>query len=208
VEIDLTKHFPRTVAELARILFTADPRKSWLFNHREATLRAELEAALTATADEQRRAQQAAIKAQQEQWERARAQRAQIHAEEQAAVREHIRQRLPTAAEEDEDEDKGEQPPPPPPRPRPATPAEMSASIEYQSSEGRLWLLHSTRPEVYFKVEPGIQHALQVLKRCGAVEDGTGAYRISRDGWSSASIELGDSWLAIRSVSDTTDLAR
>ena len=177
VEIDLTKHFPRTVAELARILFTADPRKSWLFNHREATLRAELEAALTATADEQRRARQAAIKAQQEE-------------------------------EEDEDEDKGEQPPPPPPRPRPATPAEMSASIEYQSSEGRLWLLHSTRPEVYFKVEPGIQHALQVLKRCGAVEDGTGAYRISREGWSSASIELGDSWLASRSVSDTTDLAR
>ena len=201
VEIDLTKHFPHTVAELARILCTADPRKSWLFNHREAAWRAELEAALTAIADEQRRAQQEAIKAQQEQWERERAERARLRAEALAAEGERIHRRLAAAAAEAE-------PPPPPPRPKPAKPAEMSPNIEYQSREGRLWLLHSSRPEVYFKIEPGVAHARQVLERWGAVEDGTGAYRISCEGWSSASIELGGSWLAIRSVSSATEPAR
>jgi hypothetical protein len=193
VEIDLTQHFPHTVAELANILFTADARKSWLFNHREACLRAELEATLTTTANEQRRAQQAAIQARQAQWEREQAERIRLRAE--------------VLAPEEEDEDEDEDEPPPAPRPKPPKPAELSANIEYQSREGRLWLLHSSRPEVYFKVEPGVDQPLEVLMRCGAVDDGSGVYRISGEGWSAASIELAGLWLAIRSVSDPTEPA-
>ena len=199
VEIDLTRQFPHTVAELARILFTADPRKSWLFNHRQAQWRVELEEALTAKAHEQRQAQQDAIKAQHEQWRRERADRDRLRAEALAAQRELIRQRLDAAAATTE---------PPPPQPGPAKPAEMSPSIEYRSREGRLWLLHSSQPEVYFRIEPGLVHALQVLERCGAIQDGSGAYRISREGWSSATIELGGSWLAIGSVSGATEPAQ
>ena len=52
---------------------------------------------------------------------------------------------------------------------------------------------------MYFKIEPAVQHALQVLKRCGAVKDSAEIYRISREGWSNALIELRNVWLAVRS---------
>ena len=52
---------------------------------------------------------------------------------------------------------------------------------------------------MYFKVQPGAQHTLQVLERCGAAKDSAEVYRISREGWSNASIELRNVWLAVRS---------
>ena len=58
---------------------------------------------------------------------------------------------------------------------------------------------HSERAEMYFKIEPGVQHALQVLERCGAAKDSAEIYRISREGWSNALIELSNVWLAVRS---------
>jgi hypothetical protein len=80
-------------------------------------------------------------------------------------------------------------------------PEEMSPSIEYTSAQGRLWLLHSARSDIHFRVEPGVDHALGKLVQWGAVQDErTGTYRISREGWSAAAIELADYWKHTRSV--------
>ena len=51
---------------------------------------------------------------------------------------------------------------------------------------------------MYFKIEPSLQHALQVLERCGAVKDSAETYRISGEGWPNASIELRNVWWAVR----------
>ena len=77
----------------------------------------------------------------------------------------------------------------------------MSPSIEYTSEQGSLWLLHSEGPHIHFRVEPGVDHAIRTLERWGAVQDEqTGSYRISREGWSIAAIELAEYWLHTRSV--------
>ena len=191
MEIDLTRHFPQTVAEFARILFTADPRKSWLFNHREQELRAEMQSALTARADALRREQQEATKARQAQRARELAEQARLRAAALATEAEFLR--LSAAAQVSQG------PASPPQHHKPAAPAELSLNIEYRSREGRLWLLHSERAEMYFKIEPAVQHALQVLERCGAAKDSAEIYRISREGWSNALIELRNVWLAVRS---------
>jgi hypothetical protein len=81
-------------------------------------------------------------------------------------------------------------------------PAEGSPTIEYTTPEGRIWLLHSAQPDIHFKAEAGVAHALQVLRRLGAVEaaEAPGVYRIPAEGWSAAAIELAGAWLGVRSV--------
>ena len=203
VEIDLSKEFPRTVSELARILFTADPRKSWLCNPRAAALSAQMQPALTARALEQRLEQQAAAKARQEQRQREAAERARHVAaakERDARPRRDVVGTLPDAAPVAKAGVKPVKPA------KPTKPADMSLNIEYRSREGRLWLLHSEGAEIFFKIEPAAEQALHVLERCGAVqEEGGGVYRISKEGWSGASIELNRSWLAVRSVSGSAE---
>ena len=197
VQVDLSHQFPRTLAEFTQILFTADLRKSWLFNHREAAMRAEIQAALGVAADEARRAHESNMK---ERLERERTERARTHAAVVAARRDFVKlnpvatMRSVTTAQC-----------PPQPPPKPAKPAELSASVEYQSQQGSLWLLHSARPDIYFRMEPGVDHARQVLEQSGATKDGTGVYRISRDGWASAAVRLADFWTIIRSVSGTPE---
>jgi hypothetical protein len=142
VEIDLTENFPRTVAEFARILFTADKRKSWIFNPRAATLRGEIESSLQPRADEQWRQHNEAPRVRQEQHrqlELERIERDRYHAAALSKERELMHQRLaaasiatviPVAPSTL-----------PAPRPQAPKPAEMSPSIEYSSAQGRLWLL-------------------------------------------------------------------
>ena len=197
LEIDLTEKFPRTVAEFARILFTADRRKSWIFNPRAAVLRAEIESALQPRADEQWREHHEALRVQQEhdrqrELERA-AERERRHAAALATERELTRQRLAESVAVQSNL--------PAPRLHAPKPVEMSPSIEFTSAQGRLWLLHSERPDIHFRVEPGVDHAMRTLEHWGALQDeGTGTYRISREGWSIAAIELADYWLHTRSV--------
>lgn len=198
VEIDLTGNWPRTVAEFARILFTADSRKSWVFNPRAATLRAEIESSLQPRADEQWRQHNEALRIQQDRdrqrdLERA-AERERRHAAALAMERELIQQRLAerTAAPTNLPALHHHQAP---------KPAEMSPSVEYTSAQGRLWMLHSERPDIYFRAEPGVDVAIRTLEHWGAVQDqGTGSHRISRAGWSAAAIELAGYWLHTRSV--------
>jgi hypothetical protein len=197
IEIDLTEKFPRTVAEFARILFTADKRKSWVFNPRAAVLRAEIESSLQPVADERWHEHHEALRVQREhdrqrELERA-ADRERRHAAALAMERELRHQRAAASATV--------QPSLPAPRPQTPKPAEMSPSIEYTSAQGRLCLLHSERPDIYFKAEPGVEHAVQVLRRLGATHDAdAGVYRISREGWSIAAIALADYWVRTRSV--------
>jgi hypothetical protein len=207
VEIDMSGHFPRSVTELAGILFSADKRKSWLFNPREAMWRAEIEATLQPIADAQWRQHREALEAQralQAQRDLERVEQARRRAAQWAAERELMAQHFAAAAAAAAAAALNEPPappPPPPPRRQAPKPAEMSPSIEYESPQGRLWLLHSERPDMYFKADAGVEHALRVLDRCGAVQDPeAGVYRISREGWSAASIELARTWLAVRSV--------
>ena len=196
VEIDLTGNFPRTVAEFACILFSADERKSWVFNPRAATLRAEMESSLQPRADELWIQHNEALRVQQEQHRQRdleRAERERLQAEALAMERELMRQRLAASAAASLD--------PPAPYHQAPKPAEMSPSVEYTSAQGHLWLLHSERPDIYFKAEPGVDHAMRALAHWGAVQDeGTGLYRISREGWSAAAIELSDYWKHTRSV--------
>lgn len=200
VQIDLSQQFPRTLAEFAQILFTADLRKSWLFNHREGAMRAELQSALEVAADKARRAHELTMKAQQERLELERAERARSHAAAVAAQRDFMKLHPVATVQSDPPAQRPPQPPT-----RPAKPAELSPSVEYQSRQGSLWLLHSSRPDIYFRIEPGVYHARQVLEQVGATKDGADVYRISRDGWASAAVRLADFWTVIQSVSGTQD---
>jgi hypothetical protein len=157
---------------------------------------------LRATAEEQRRAREAAIQAQEDLRARERDEQARVRAEASASCGRERSARpeavaIGRAARDEE--------PRPPPRPKPARPAEMRASVEYRSREGRVWLLHSSRPGIHFRVEPGVRHALRILERCGAVKTDDDAYCISRDGWSRASIELSNSWVCLGSVSGSPE---
>jgi hypothetical protein len=125
-----------------------------------------MEAALRATAEEQRRAQEAAIQAHEERRARERDEHARVRAQALASERERSARLVAVAIEPAVSRDEG---PLPPPRPKPTRPPEMSASVEYRSCEGRVWPLHRSRPEIHFRVEPGVRHALRVLERCGAV---------------------------------------
>lgn len=203
IEIDLAEHFPRTVAEFARILFTADERKSWVFNPRAASLRTEIESSLQPRADEQWRQYNEARRVQQEQHRKLELERVERERQHVAALtreRELMHQRLAAASVATVTPAASSTPPAP--RHQSPKPAEMSPSIEYSSAQGRrLWLLHSERPEIHFKAEPGVEHAVEVLRRRGAVHDpDAGVYRISREGWSIAAIELANYWIHTRSV--------
>jgi len=80
----------------------------------------------------------------------------------------------------------------------------MSPAVEYAAPTGRLWLLHSSGTDLFIKVESGLQPALDVLCRCGALPMAEpGVWRISRDGWSTVSIELSNIWTTIRTVAAT-----
>jgi len=128
IEVDLTRHVPHTVPELASILFSADGRKSWLYNHRETELRVEIEAALQPQAEAQWRQHRESIHRQQEllaQKARERAEHERQRAAALAVERELDRQRLDADA--------------PPRQPAQAPrPVELSPTVEYESSEGKL----------------------------------------------------------------------
>jgi hypothetical protein len=207
VEIDLTKHIPHSVAELEQILTSADRRKTWLFNPREAGLRAEIQAALQPKADAQWHQHDQAVKARQalrEHLEIERAERARQHAAALAVERERLNQRPTCAARAPTPTTRllaEAAEPAAPPRPGPQKPEELSPSAEYGSALGRLWLLHSSRPDVHFKAEAGMERVVGVLERHGAVHGpADDVYRISREGWARAAIELGQTWTTIRSV--------
>ena len=193
MQIDLSDAPARSAAELARTLFGTDRRKTWLHNKRAAALRAEIEASLQAQAEAQwqrhREAQRAAAAEQAlrlQQLERERAERQQQWLE---------RARAEAAAAA------ARKPAPPPRAPKPA---EGSPSIEYSAPHGRLWLLHSDRPDIHFKAEGEVGPALAVLAACGATPDGVlgdgDIWRIAREGWAAAAIELAGYWIGVRSV--------
>ena len=193
IQIDLSDEPALSASDLARTLFDTDRRKTWLHNTRAAALRAEIEASLQARADEQwqrHREAQHALGAERarrlQQLERERADRQQQWLE---------RARAEQAAAA------ARQPPPPPRAPKPA---EGSPSIEYTAPHGRLWLLHSDRPDIHFRAEGEVGQALAVLVACGAAPDaelGDGdIWRVTREGWSAAAIELAGYWTGVRSV--------
>ena len=209
IEIDLSGHGPRTVGDLARLLFDADDRKTWLFNPKAEAIEAELETALKPIATQKWLAHHAA----EEQLRLLLQQRAQTLAPEQAerqrvlaAMRAADLERQAACVEAQVrlqvEAD-----------PEPATehlirqttkPAEMSPAVEYVGPTGRLWLLHSSGPDVFIRGEAGLQPALDVLCRRGALPMiEPGIWRISRGGWSTASIELSNFWTTIRTVTAT-----
>ena len=206
IEIDLSGHGPRTVGDLARLLFDADDRKTWLFNPKAEAIEAELETALKPIAAQKWRAHHAA----EEQLRLLQQQRArtlaQEHGERQRvlAARRAADLECQAACLEAEVRLQLEAYPEPTKEHlirQPAKPAEMSPVVEYVGPTGRLWLLHSSGPDVFIKVETGLRLAMDVLGRCGALPIAEpGVWRITRGGWSTVSIELSNFWTTIRSV--------
>jgi hypothetical protein len=194
IELDLSRHGPRTVTQLARLLFDTDDRKTWLFNPKSAAIGADIRAALQPLADQrwldhhaaaehQRSLQhQRAVALEQQRIERERRLAALVEQERlhiDAAPAQTVRQH--------------------------AKPEELSPAVEYTSPAGRLWLLHSSGTDIYVRVEPGMQQVLDVLGRCGAMRtEHPGVWRILPGGWSNASIALGRVWSSIRTVTSTT----
>jgi hypothetical protein len=211
IEMDLTGHGPRTVGDLARLLFGADDRKTWLFNPKAEAIEAELKAALEPLA-EQRWSEHHAAEERQRVLQQ---QRAQALAREQAERQRMLAAKRAADLERqaaDVEEQVRLQVDAKPELPsehlvrRPGKPAELSAAVEYAGPTGRLWLLHSSGSDtdIFIRVEGDLQPALDVLCRCGAVPMGEpGVWRISRGGWSSVSIELSSTWTTIRTVTAT-----
>jgi len=209
IEIDLSGHGPRTVGDLARLLFDSDGRKTWLFNPKAEAIQAELVTALKPIAEQKWLAHHAA----EEQRRHLEQQRAQTLAQEQAERQQLLaarraadleRQAAGLAAPERLQVDANPDPTTGQLIRRPAKPAEMSPAVEYVGPTGRLWLLHSSGTDLFVKVETGLQPALDVFCRCGAVPMAEpGIWRISRGGWSTVSIELSNIWTSIRTVTAT-----
>jgi hypothetical protein len=202
IEFDFSKEFPSSVGHLARALFEDDRRSSWLFNPREAVLQERLASQLRVQAEEQWRAHREVIRARRALQEQRQRERAEL-----------VKQGLSlggTAAECAEREGQASLPAPivpprlvpPPASVRPPRPKEFSPSVEYAAAGGRLWLLHSDKPDIYLRTEGDMKPALAILERQGAVLDdsGPGVYRISRNGWATAALELGHFWTSIHSV--------
>jgi len=192
VEVDLSRAAPRTIAELAEILFGVDERKTWLHNPKSAAISADIRLALAPVVAQRWQEHRDALERQrQEELHAASLARRQheIFLEERKADEEEV-----TRAAQAEHSSLS--------RPsKPPKPEELSPSVEYVGTSGSVWLLHSALPDIHFRVEPGAWHELQVLRRYGAIEDtSAGVFRISRAGWASASIELASAWRAVRSV--------
>ena len=209
IEIDLSSHGPRTVGDLARLLFHADDCKTWLFNPKVEAIEAELQAALKPIAEQKWLAHHAA----EEQLRLLQQQRAQTLAQEQAERQRMLaarraadleRQAACLSAQVRLQVDANPEPTTEHLVRQPAKPAEMSPAVEYAAPTGRLWLLHSSGTDLFIKVESGLQPALDALCRCGALPMAEpGVWRISRGDWSTVSIELSNIWTTIRTVTAT-----
>lgn len=202
IEFDFGKEFPSSVGHLVRALFDDDRRSSWVFNPRETVLRQRLANQLQIQAEEQWQAHREVIHARRALQEERRRERAEL-----------VKQGLSpdgTAAECAQRKEQASLAAPilpphfvPPPTPvRPPLPKEFSPSVEYVAVGGRLWLLHSDKPDIYLRTEGDMKPALAILEHQGAVLDdsGPGVYRISRSGWANAALQLGTFWTAIHSV--------
>lgn len=193
IEIDLSKGAASTLGELGQLLFAADVRKSRLYNRREQALRETLLAELKRKADEQWLEHRQVPRDLSMQRERERNELVQRHAANRSNDEGHLIQGLVVADAFDLSTQS-------PPVLRKPQREEGSPAIEYVTPEGRIWLLHSTHPDIHFTADSGVRAALRVLLRHGAVEmDIAGRYTIAPEGWSAACVELAGSWLSVRS---------
>lgn len=196
IEIDLSGHGPRTVGDLARLLFDADARKTWLFNPKGQAIEAEIRAALQPQADQEWAAHHAAQGRQRElQRERALA-LAKERADRQRLVSENLA--CHEAAEYAPETQS------PAPIRQHAKPAELSPTVEYASPAGKLWLLYSSDGSIYLRVEDGLKQALDVIDRyCAEPLAEPGIWRISTAGWSSAIIALSRLGTTVRTTTES-----